>query len=165
MDLCSKFSSAIRDPKHPPWLPSITRDLVNSVWEVLYAESGYTQKSYSTSRIIEKNISAERNILGTLIFDGFEGRLILEKLSSNNQASFESLGLCFARGDERVIEHQLSELKLAFKLIAEIPSLFLTVLTLVRSIHVLSAASDQHDVSFSDPAIPFSIFISMPSDH
>jgi len=165
VDLHSKLSSALRDQKTLPWLPKISEDLVNSAWEALYAESGYTQKNYSSSRVIEKNVHAKRNVLGILVFDGFEGEVILEKLSDNNEAGFEALDLCFAKVDQSAIEYQLSELKLAFNLIAEIPSLFITVLTLVRSIQILSAESDQHDTSFSDPTIPFSIFISMPSAH
>ena len=165
MGLHSKLSSALRDQKTLPWLPKISEDLVNSAWEALYAESGYTQQTYSTSRIIEKNVHAKRNVLGTLVFDNFESEVILEKLSVNNEAGFEELGLCFGKADQSAIEYQLSELQLAFNLIAKIPSLFITVLTLVRSIHILSAESDQHDVSFSDPTIPFSIFISMPSVH
>ena len=165
MGLHSKLSSALRDQKALPWLPKISEDLVNSAWEALYAESGYTQQNYSSSRIIENNVHAKRNVSGTLVFDNFEGEVILEKLPGTNEAGFEALGLCFAKADQSATAYQLSELKLAFNLIAEIPSLFITVLTLVRSIHILSAESDQHDVSFSGPTIPFSIFISMPSVH
>ncbi len=165
MNLHSKLSSALRDQKTLPWLPKISEGLVNSTWEALYAESGYTQQNYSTARIIAKSVHVDCTVLGTLAFDNFEGEVILEKLSSNNEAEFEALGLCFTKADKSAIEYQLSELKLAFNLIAESHSLFITVLTLVRSIHILSAESDQHDVSFSDPTIPFSIFISMPSVH
>lgn len=165
MGLHSKLSSALRDQKTLPWFPEISEDLVNSAWGGLYTESGYTQQNYSTSRIIEKNVHAKRNVLDTLVFDNFEGEVILEKLPDNNETGFEGLGLCFSKADQSAIEYQLSELKLAFNLIADIPSLYITVLALVRSIHILSAESDQHDVSFSDPTIPFSIFISMPSAH
>lgn len=165
MDMHSKLSSALQDQKALPWFPELTEDLVNTAWEALYDERGYTQQNYTTSRIIEKNTHVDRGVLGTLVFDNFEGEVILEKLPCNNEAGFESLGLCFAQADQSAINYQLSELRLAFNLIAGIPSLYVTVLTLVRSIHILKAESDQHDVSFSDPAIPFSIFISIPSVH
>jgi hypothetical protein len=163
VDLKSKLSSVLRDQSALPWFPQLTEDLVNSAWNVLYAGYGYTQQNYSTSRIIKKNAQADRNVSGTLAFDNFEGTVILEKLPSNHEADFEALGLCFSQENQSTTEYQLSELKLAFNIIAEVPSLFLTVLTLVRSIHILKAESDQHDVSFSDPTIPFSIFISIPS--
>ena len=165
MDIYSKFSSLIREEKALPWLPELTEDVVNSTWEALFAESGYKQQNYSSSRMIEKNVNAERNVLGKLAFDDFEGEVILEKLSSNNEAGYGVLGLCFSQADQSAIEYQLSELEQAFNLIAEIPSLYLTVLTLVRSVHILKAENDEHDVSFSDPRIPFSIFVSIPSLH
>ena len=163
MDIYSRFSSLIQEGKVLPWLPELTEDVVNSTWEALYAESGYKQKNYSSSRMIEKNVHAERNVLGILAFDDFESEVILEKLPSNNEARFGALGLSFSRANQSAIEYQLSELRLAFDLIAEIPSLYMTVLTLVRSIHILKAENDEHDVSFSDPTIPFSIFVSIPS--
>lgn len=165
MDLHTKLSSTLRDQMTFPWLPQISEELVNSSWKGFYAESGYTAQNYSTSRMIERNVHAERNVLGTLVFDDFGGKLILEKLANNNEAAFEALGLCFPPGDQTSIDYHLSELKLAFKLIANIPSLYITVLTLVRSIHVLKAVNDEHDVSFSDPSIPFSIFVSIPAVH
>lgn len=161
----SKFSSLVRQQKASPWLPEITEDIVNSTWETLYTENGPKQQNYSSSRIIEKNVHAERNVLGVLVFDDFEGEVILEKLPSNSEADFGVLGLFFSQAGQSAIEYQLSELKLAFNLIAEIPSLYITVLTLVRSIHILNAKNDEHDVSFSEPTIPFSIFVSIPSVH
>ncbi len=165
MDLRSKLYLAIRDQKTLPWLPEFTEDLANSAWRTLCADSGFTRQNYSTSRIIGKDIYTERNILGALVFDDFKGELILEKLAGNIETEFGVLGLCFPQTDQCEIEYQLSELNLAFDIISEIPSLYITVLTLVRSIHILKAENDQHDVSFSDPEIPFSIFISMPSVH
>lgn len=163
MNLHSKFSLLVRGQQALPWLPELTEDIVNSAWETIYAESGYEQKNYSSSRVIEKNKHAERNILGVLALDGFEGKVILEKLPSKDEVSYGVLGLCFSQADQSLVKYQLSELELAFNLIAGVPSLYITVLTLVRSIHILKAENDEHDVSFSDPLIPFSIFVSIPS--
>jgi hypothetical protein len=163
MDLKSKLNYLLRDQASLPWFPQLTKDLVNSAWKALYTEQGYTRQNYSTSRIIKKNSQAERKVLGKLVFDNIEDTVILEKLPRNNEADFEALGLYFTQENESATEYQLSELKLAFNIISEAPSLFITVLTLVKSVHILKAESNQHDVSFSDPAIPFSIFISIPS--
>jgi HEXXH motif-containing protein len=163
VDQRSKFSSAIADQTAAPWLPELTEDLVKSGWETLSAEQGYTPRNYSTSRVMENDVDAERHVLGTIIFDDFDDELTLERLPSENETVFEALGLCFSQTDDAATAYHLSELKLAFNLIAEVPSLHRTVLSLVRSIHVLKAQSDQHDVSFSDPTIPFSIFVSIPS--
>jgi len=37
-----------------------------------------------------------------------------------------------------------------------------TVATLVRSLHVIKPDDEDHDVSFSEPHVPFSIFVSVP---
>jgi len=46
--------------------------------------------------------------------------------------------------------------------IARVPTLFASILALVRSMHLL-VADEGYDVSHSDPALPFSIFCSVPS--
>ena len=49
----------------------------------------------------------------------------------------------------------------ATSLICLVPSLATTVGALVRSVHVLQSTDPGIDISFSDPAIPFSIFLSV----
>lgn len=49
----------------------------------------------------------------------------------------------------------------ATSLICLVPSLALTVSTLVRSVHILKSDDPSIDISFSDPRIPFSIFLSV----
>ena len=49
----------------------------------------------------------------------------------------------------------------ATSLICRAPSLARTVSALVRSVHVLRSTDPGIDISFSDPAIPFSIFLSV----
>jgi HEXXH motif-containing protein len=47
--------------------------------------------------------------------------------------------------------------------IEPIPSLLSAVSELAWNFHVILAPDDDYDVSFSDPAIPFSVFISVPA--
>ena len=49
----------------------------------------------------------------------------------------------------------------ATSLICLVPSLATTVGSLVRSVHVLRSTDPATDISFSDPGIPFSIFLSV----
>lgn len=49
----------------------------------------------------------------------------------------------------------------ATSMICLVPSLARTVSALVRSVHVLRSTDPGIDISFSDPAIPFSIFLSV----
>ena len=57
------------------------------------------------------------------------------------------------------VAHQLEE---ALSLLSLVPTVLPTVCTLVRSLHVIDPAGDETDVSFSDPALPFSVFVSVP---
>ena len=43
-----------------------------------------------------------------------------------------------------------------------VPTVWLTARTLVRSLHIIDPMADDTDVSFSDPTMPFSIFVSAP---
>ena len=62
---------------------------------------------------------------------------------------------------ENILRPKLRE---AITCLHPIPSLFATVAALVRSVHVLDPADDEYDVSFSEPDIPFSIFVSVPQE-
>ena len=43
-----------------------------------------------------------------------------------------------------------------------VPTIWPTVCTLVRSLHIIDPDEDETDVSFSEPAVPFSAFVSVP---
>ena len=60
---------------------------------------------------------------------------------------------------EETVAHQLEE---AIAFLNLVPTVWPTVTTLVRSLHIIDPVEDEIDISFSDPAIPFSIFVSVP---
>ena len=60
---------------------------------------------------------------------------------------------------EETVAHQLEE---AISFLNFVPTIWPTVSTLVRSLHVIEPVEDEVDVSFSDPTVPFSIFVSVP---
>lgn len=51
----------------------------------------------------------------------------------------------------------------ALTIINQVPSLMRTVAVLVRSLHLIKPEDEDHDVSFSEPHVPFSIFVSVPN--
>jgi HEXXH motif-containing protein len=57
----------------------------------------------------------------------------------------------------------LAQIESALELLGVIPTVFETVCALVRCLHPLVATDDSVDISFSDPALPFSSFISIPT--
>lgn len=64
--------------------------------------------------------------------------------------------------DEATIDKAgLPGLKRALGLLQQVPSLAATVCALARSVHVLEASEPGYDVSYSDPLIPFSVFLNI----
>ena len=57
------------------------------------------------------------------------------------------------------VAHQLEE---ALSFLDLVPTLWPTVFTLIRSLHIIVPNGDETDVSFSDPTVPFSAFVSVP---
>ena len=58
-----------------------------------------------------------------------------------------------------IIDRQLEE---ALTFLNLVPTVWSTARTLVRSLHIIDPVADDIDVSFSDPTMPFSIFLSVP---
>lgn len=90
--------------------------------------------------------------------------MLIERLRSDDEAVFIERGLRFA-APERV-DHSVIALQLG--LAAEAASSFLPCLRssierLAWIVHILVTESEEYDVSFSDPEIPFSIFVSVPN--
>lgn len=50
----------------------------------------------------------------------------------------------------------------AFHLLDGLPTVLAVVCSLIRSMHLLETSDDQNDVSFSEPRMPFSVFVSVP---
>ena len=62
----------------------------------------------------------------------------------------------------KVVGTVAAQLEEALNLLNLVPTVWPTVCMLVRSLHVIDPGGDETDVSFSDPTVPFSIFVSVP---
>ena len=56
----------------------------------------------------------------------------------------------------------LAQLRAAYRQLALVPDAYCTVLRLARSVHVLDQPEPESDTSHSSPALPFSVFVSVP---
>jgi len=56
----------------------------------------------------------------------------------------------------------LTCLQEAIEILTSLPTLHRTVAKLVRVCHLIKPEDDNYDVSYSDPQVPFSIFVSVP---
>ena len=51
----------------------------------------------------------------------------------------------------------------SLSLLDKVPTIWPTVRELARSLHVIEPSDNEVDVSFSDPSIPFTVFVSVPA--
>jgi HEXXH motif-containing protein len=99
------------------------------------------------------------------VFSGGEtlaGELQVEILDGVVAHNYEQAGVKFYPARELVAVNVLGYLKGAINVLKLVPSLLTTVAVLVRAIHVIDPGDDDYDISFSEPHIPFSIFVSVP---
>ena len=60
-------------------------------------------------------------------------------------------------------EDHLTSIRASFENLKSVPEAYYATLSLVWSFHVLKADKPDYDISYSNPAIPFSIFTTVPS--
>lgn len=125
--------------------------------------SASTWRSYSTVQFLNGSKPCVLDTFDLTDFQ-FESVLHLELLPSNLASSWRSLGLQFAT--KRDIENTGFDevLHKSLDLMRIVPPAYGTVAGVCRSVHVLLASTKGYDVSYSDPSLPFSIFISCPDE-
>ena len=87
----------------------------------------------------------------------------VELLSEVVADHWRTLGLEFASEADLIEMGFFGVLEKSFDLIRAVLPLHGTVAGLCRSLHVLVASDPDFDVSYSDPSLPFSVFVSCPS--
>ena len=88
--------------------------------------------------------------------------IVVELLSSDLAKPWESMGLQFAKECELDDEVFVDTLIGSLVLIQNNREIHATVSNMCRSLHLLICNERDVDVSFSDPELPFSIFVSCP---
>ena len=133
--------------------------MVANTWKTL-ACYGFVPANYGTHRWLERNPTAERLLLATFdLGDSRECRV--EMLPAASRVRYEHFGLVFS---ERInSETNIAAFQSALSIIASVPTLYAIVATYLRTLHVLQAPNLDYDVSYSDPDLPFSIFVSVPA--
>lgn len=152
------------------WFPHLTYELAQTGWQKLTDNTGITESDYGTARVVSEDSDAPRDIAHSLLFknqvDEINGKISVELLPKNIADSYKKSGVNFYKLKELFIKEKPSEilesLRDAFAIISKTPSLFATVITLVKCVHLIKPELDDYDVSFSEPDIPFSIFVSLP---
>ena len=147
---CEDFDQCLKDLFTPLWWPGLSERFVS--------ELGGRSEQYSTSQWCA-SVDPER--IWSLPRKGtVEFNLSVEMLAPIAHQRFLANGGIFA--DEKVIDERcLDGLLNAITVLQQVPSLAAVVSFLVKSVHILEAPSPGFDVSFSDPLIPFSVFLNV----
>ena len=167
INLEERIITAITDLDSELWFPHLTYDLMKSGLNKLYEETGITESEYGTSRVIYKNPDAKRVHAGFIFTTNERGEIrdesFIEILPSEIADEYKKQGVEFYSSNELLKNNEVTEcLKDAFEIIRYVPTLFTSVRFLVKSIHLIKLEDDEYDISFSEPHIPFSIFVSVP---
>jgi hypothetical protein len=165
-DLAERLGRALADADSPPWLPELTEDLVSSGWQALYHKCGLSPGSYSTDRVMTRNVNAPHicvALLSLLPNNQDENKTIkIDILGESSVKQYEDAGIRFYTEDEIRGGDLMRCVGEALTIMERIPSVAATVVALVRSLHMIKPEHNDYDVSFSEPDVPFSIFVSIP---
>ena len=158
-ELAEKIKLSIEDSDTALWFPNLTTHLADFGWHQLENEIGLTSSDYGTARIIADNINAPLQIIP---FKNKSSQISIELLSKEFADKYFDSQISFYSESELTELSVLGCLAEAIELIKTFPELWEIVQTLVKSLHLIKLEDDNYDVSFREPHIPFSIFVSIP---
>jgi len=152
----------------PSWLPTLTEPLVNHRFAELLNRSGLTPAAYTTERFLlsdptfsQQNKAKLEPIPNTPYS---KNAISIESLDKRFCEKYILLGLKFHPLDNAGLPGISKFLSKVLEEICRVPSLAGSIQTLVRSVHILEPPDQNIDCSYSDPEIPFSIFVSVPKE-
>ncbi|MCI0561779.1 MAG: HEXXH motif-containing putative peptide modification protein [Nitrososphaera sp.] len=167
-DLSERIRASIENPKSDPWFPELTPDLTASAWDKLSDEIGLTLDSYGTARVLSRVAANPRDIVRSLetcrLNCGKAPSISIEALPLEVALRYHKAGITFYSSEDILNTPVLTCVDDALSIINRVPSLMRAVAALVRSFHVIKPKNLNNDVSFSEPEVPFSIFVSVPEE-
>jgi hypothetical protein len=164
-DLVKRIQASLENQNNEPWFPELTSDLAAWAWDRLRRDIGLVPDTYGTERVVSHNISARREIIKSLTTTqciGSAPAISIEALSEECAVKYQKKGISFYTPDEILNTTVLACIEDSLLIFNEVPSLMSTVAALVRSLHVIKPEHADYDVSFSEPDVPLSIFVSVP---
>lgn len=167
-DLVKRIRASIENADGDLWFPELTADLAARAWDGLRRDIGLTPYNYGTERVMCRSPFAPRDIIASLktisSFGETTPAIAIEALKHESAVRYQEKGVRFYSPDEILHTAVLACIEDAIAVITEVPSLARTVAALVRCLHVIKPENEDYDVSFSEPNLPFSIFVSVPQE-
>ena len=166
-DIKALVRSVLQNRSEPLWFPGLAEPISRVVWNQLERDIGITPTSYGTSRLLRGNSREVRSIVTRCSLGlssgvhGCTGGIPIEMLPADIARQFVGDDVQFLEA-HKVVGTVAAQLEEALYLLNLVPTVWPTVCMLVRSLHIIDAGGDETDVSFSDPTVPFSVFVSVP---
>ena len=165
-DLITQIKATLQDVNVPPWLPNLTPALAAAGWHKLGRDLRLTGASYGTARVLSRDPEGTRCLVTSLDAQSRYGvkydPIQIELLPEEIARQWASPGVSFFGAEEIPRDGVTDRVEDAIELLDGVPTMLATVCSLIRSLHLLDTSDDQVDVSFSEPKMPFSVFISVP---
>lgn len=163
LDVEGKIVHSFENVSVDPWFSELTEVLTIHEWSRLWRTIGLSPTNYGTLRILSCSASAPRLKVREIDVSSFSRAqpMVVEMLSPKWTKCYREAGVDFYSSREIRNGQILQSIGDALRVISEIPNLMNTIGVLVRSLHVIKPPDAEHDVSFSEPQIPFTIFVSV----
>ncbi len=148
-----------------PWPDAFPEGLATWGRDTLLRPVGLNLDTYGTARMLSRRTDEQREVVTTVDVPGvaFGGKLLVEVLPVAMAEAFAEAGLRLAspgsgrsEGIQRILQIALG------RYVIRMPGLAASVASLARILHVIQVEDDDFDKSYSEPDLPFSIFVSVP---
>lgn len=165
-DLSAQVRGALVDASVPLWFPGLTTALVRSACRKLGRDLRLTRASYGTARLLRRDSEETRRVVATVVAPSAgaaaSDAIPVEVLPEDLARQCAGLEVRFFTVKEILGVGILGCLREALEVLSAVPSVRQTVCSLVRALHLIDPKDDEVDVSFSEPGLPFSAFVSVP---
>jgi HEXXH motif-containing protein len=143
----------------PPWPLGMPATLAAEAERHWLTPKNLDRNTYSTENILGCNVST--HLQGSVPMDWYD-RLqdtadITKQLLSRLCLNPVALSITDALDVRKVLRQ-------ADALLSNLPEVHASAQAFVRAIHLIESTGPDYDCSFSDPQLPFTIFVSIPSD-
>lgn len=150
---------AIREPG-PFWFTDLGPLLAKPRWLKLSNDYGIGESNYGTVRLLEGNPLADRKVVGRLPRPIVDDRrqIVVESLGPEISLRYRDSGLDFYP-PTFAASSLLTSLNGAIRLISNVRGAAAAASSVLSALHILKPESLEYDVSYSEPSLPFSIFV------
>lgn len=164
-DLAVLVQEALRNANTPLWFPGLTTDLADIAWRKLGSELCLTWASYGTARMLRRDPTAPRSVVASFDVPSLNGPvrdvIPVELLPEDLACQCAGPDIRFFRAEEMLGTCVSVYVEEALKILDTVPTVLPTVCSLIRALHLIDPGDDEVDISFSDPGLPFSAFVSV----